>query len=350
MMDTHGLYASTGIDTHLRRHNVKAPFLALFLALTAAATPLTASAAEQVDLVLNWTPTADHAPIYYAKQQGWYEDAGIQLKIEAGRGSSTTAQRVGAGAAALGISDFPTAMQAMGKGAALDAVMIIYANSPQGFYWLKSSGIRDVKDFPGRKIGNPPGDASRQMWPAFASAVGIAPDSVKFVNLSPQAKVAALKAGSVDIISDFYNEHDLKVQEFGDDLAFLPWRDIGINVYGNAVLVNHRYLEQHPELVKTFVGITQKAYAKCVEAFEPCLQALMADVSGLSADTQRNQWARILELMRDDTSTTVALGAFDMDRVQRDYELVNTLVGLDKPFDPLSVVTNDMLSPEYRMP
>jgi len=43
-------------------------------------------AAESVNLTLNWTPTADHSPFYYAKAQGWYEIAGIDLSIETGKG------------------------------------------------------------------------------------------------------------------------------------------------------------------------------------------------------------------------------------------------------------------------
>ena len=189
-----------------------ATFRAVLSASAIAMASMAASANEPMNLMLNWTPTADHAPIYYAKAKGWYSDAGIDLTIEAGRGSALSSQRVGAGAANLGIADLPTAIQAVGKGADLKAIMVIYANSPQGFYWLKSSGITGPKDFAGRKIGNPPGDAARLMWPAFAKKVGIDPGGVNFVNISPPAKVGALKSKSVDIISDFYNEHDLKVR------------------------------------------------------------------------------------------------------------------------------------------
>ena len=61
---------------------------------------------------------------------------------------------------------------ARSKGADDVALMSIYANTGQTFYWLKSTGVKGPKDFAGRKIGNPPGDASRVMWPAFAKAVG----------------------------------------------------------------------------------------------------------------------------------------------------------------------------------
>ena len=299
--------------------------------------------------MLNWTPTADHSPIYYAKAQGWYKKEGIDLDIESGKGSAATAQRVGSGGSALGIADLPTAMQARGKGADLTALMVIYGNSPQGFYWLQSSGITGPKDFGGRKIGNPPGDAARLMWPAFAKKVGLEPTAVNFVNLSPQAKVAALKAKSVDIISDFYNEHDLKVKEFGADLGFASWRSVGLNVYGNSIVVNRAFLDKNKDTVAKFMAVTQRAYDACVKSFDPCLQALMSSVSGLNADNQRDQWERIKMLMRDDTTTKVALGAFDGARVKADYELVGSLIGIDKAFDPALMFTNEFLDKKVRM-
>ena len=51
----------------------------------------------------------------------------------------------------------------------------VYANSPQGLYWLKSSGIKSVKDLAGKKIGNPAGDGARTIWPALAKANGMDP-------------------------------------------------------------------------------------------------------------------------------------------------------------------------------
>jgi NitT/TauT family transport system substrate-binding protein len=322
--------------------------------LAAAATAMMMSggawAAESVTLTLNWTPTADHAPYYYAKAQGWYEEAGIDLTIETGRGSGTTAQRVGVGAVQFGIADMATALVARSKGADLVAVMSVYANTPQGFYWLKSSGIEGPKDFVNHSIGNPPGDASRVMWPAFAAAAGIDPLEVSFVNISPQAKMPSLKSGAVDIISDFYNEHDLKVQEFGDDLGYVSWRDVGLNPYGNSVLVNGAYLAENRGVVADFVRITQKAFATCVEDVTPCLDALLGAVTGLDEPTQRNQWNRIKELMTDDFTTTVALGWFDADRMADDYNLVETYFGLDQPFEVTATYTTEFLDQSLRMP
>ena len=223
---------------------------------------LPCAAAEAVNLILNWTPTADHSPFYYAKAQGWYEKAGIDLTIEVGKGSGVSSLKVGSGGSPFGIADLATMLVAKSKGADVVALMSIYANTGQTFYWLKSYGVNGAKDFPGHKIGNPPGDASRVMWPAFAKAAGIAPDAVSFVNVGPTAKIAALKSHTVDIISDFYNEHDLKVIEFGADLGFVNWKDIGLNPYGNSLIVNGAYLQKNPKLVEEFVKISQKALCR----------------------------------------------------------------------------------------
>ncbi|WP_458792751.1 ABC transporter substrate-binding protein [Yoonia sp. MH D7] len=323
-------------------------YLVLSTVFTTVLSPLAAHA-EDLSMVLNWVPTADHAPYFYARQQGWYEAEGINLDIEAGRGSGAAVQRVAAGIAEIGVADLATVLLARGEGANATAVMTVYANTPQGFYWLKSSGIETPQDFSGHSIGNPPADASRIMWPLFAQTVGIEPDSVKFVNVSPQAKLASLKSGAIDVTSDFYNEHDLKVREFGDDLGFVAWRNIGVNPYGNSIIVNESFLAEHRDTVAKFTAVSQKSFAACVADFQPCLDALMSDVSGLDAENQKDQWSRIKELMRDETTQTVALGAFSPERMAVDYSMVEAYFDLKEPFDIDTVYTNDFLDETIKM-
>lgn len=319
-----------------------------FAAAMTAAMPA-ARAAESVNLILNWTPTADHSPFYYAKAQGWYAKAGIDLNIEVGRGSGVSSLKVGSGGSPFGIADLATTLVAKSKGADVVAVMSIYANTGQTFYWLKSYGVDGPKSFAGHKIGNPPGDAARVMWPAFAKAAGIAPDSVSFVNIGPTAKIASLKSHTVDIISDFYNEHDLKVKEFGSDLGYVNWKDLGLNPYGNSLIVNGAFLKKNPKLSEDFVRITQKAFATCVADADPCIKALLDAASGLDKSNQEHQWERIKFLMADEFTTTKALGWIDGARLQKDYDLVQTYLGMEKPFAVETVFDTSLLDPAIKM-
>ncbi|MCP5368757.1 MAG: ABC transporter substrate-binding protein [Hyphomicrobiales bacterium] len=310
---------------------------------------LPAQAAEKIDFILNWVPGGDHAPYFYALDKGLYADAGLEVSIEPGKGSGMSSQRVGLGKNQVGIADLATALVAKGKGADVVAVMNVYANSPYSIYWLKSSGIATAKDFAGRKLGNPPWDAARVMWPALAKAIGIPVDSVSFVNVSPQAKLSALKSGAIDLTTDFYNGHDLKIRELGDDMGFMAWREVGINPYGNSIIVNGDFLKSHKDAVAAFVKVTQQAFAACVADEKPCIDALMKASSGLKKDVQLDQWKRVEELMTDPFTTTVALGYFDPGRVADDYKLVETYFKLEKPFDATTAYTNEFLDRNIKM-
>ena len=323
------------------------------LVATAAAAALIAGSAQadtRVNFVLNWIAGGDHAPYYYAQQEGWYSDAGIALRIEQGSGSLGAVQRTGLGQTQAGLADMGTALVGKGQGANLVAVMNVYANSPYGMYWLKSSGIDGIEDFPGHAIGNPPADAARAMWPALARAAGIDPDSVRWVNVQANAKLAAVKSGSIDITTSFYNIHHIFERELGDDMGYFAWKEHGINPYGNSIFFNGEWLEANREAAAAFTDVTQRAFHFCVENPEPCVEALVSANTGLQKDNELQNWALVVELMTDETSTTEALGWFDADRMQADYDLVETYFDVQEPFDVTTIYTNEFLDRSIKMP
>ncbi|MGA7428957.1 MAG: ABC transporter substrate-binding protein [Xanthobacteraceae bacterium] len=308
-----------------------------------------AQANESVSFLLNWVAGGDHAPYYYAQKMGWYKDAGIDLTLLQGKGSMVAAQAAGAGANTFGLADMSTILVAIGKGADEVAVMNVYANYPGGFYWLKSAGIKSVKDLTGKKIGNPPGDAARSLWPALAKANGVDPNSVTWVNVGPGAKLAALKSGSVDAVTEFYNEHHTYKSQLGADMGYVAWKDAGVDPYGNSIAVNGAFLKAHHDTVAAFVKVTQKAFAACVADADPCIHALIEANSGLQFDSQLINWREVEQLMSDKTSQSVALGWFDPERMQQTYDLVKTYVGLEKPFDVTTAYTNAFLDKSIKM-
>ena len=309
-----------------------------------------AGAAEKVDFILNWIAGGDHAPYYYAKKTGLYAKAGIDLNIQQGKGSSMSSRRTGAGKNPIGLADLGTALVTMGKGARMVAVMNVYANSPYGMYWLKSSGIKGPKDFAGKKIGNPPWDAARQMWPALAKKVGTDPASVTWVNIQPNAKLAALKARSIDVTTSFYNIHHIFKRVLGKDMGFFAWGKYGINPYGNSIIVNADYLNKNKKTVAAFVSVTQKAFATCVKTPAPCIAALVEANKGLKAANETENWGLVTELMSDKVSRTVALGYFDPDRMASDHKLINTYFKIETKYAIEDRYTNEFLDRSIKMP
>lgn len=308
-----------------------------------------AQAGESPKLLLNWVAGGDHAPYFYAQKLGRYKAAKLNLELLSGRGSSVAAQAVGAGIDQFGLADMTTVLVAIGRGADEVAVMNVYANYPGGFYWLKSSGIKSVRDLIGKKIGNPPGDAARALWPALAEANNVDPNSITWVNISPSAKLAALKSGAVDAVTEFYNFHHLYKRELKGDMGYLAWKDAGLNPYGNSIIVNSAFLKANRAAVADFVRITQKAISDCVADPQPCIEALVEANSGLQPSDQMENWREVEQLMSDKTSQTMALGWFDPKRVESDYALVKTYLGIDRQFDPSSHYTNEFLDQSIKM-
>jgi len=315
--------------------------------VTLAAGP--AAAQQKLDFILNWVPGGDHAPYYYAKKLGWYAKEGIDLNLEPGKGSALATQKVGAGANPIGLADMGGVLVAKGKGADTVGVFNVYANSPQGMYWLKSSGINGIKDFPGKKIGNPAGDGARVMWPALAKANGIDPKSVTWVNIDANSKLSALKSKAIDVTTSFYNIHHVFQKELGADMGFLAWREVGLNPYGNSVIVNAEFLAKNKPVIDKFVKVSQRAFAACVKDPKPCVQALIDANGALSFDNELVNWQLVEVLMSDKYSREIALGIHDDARMKADYELVRDYVGIDKPFDVKTTYTNEFLDRSVKM-
>jgi NitT/TauT family transport system substrate-binding protein len=324
--------------------------LALFAVAAVGLAAAPSYAQTKVDFILNWVPGGDHVPYYYAKKMGWYKDAGIDLNIEPGKGSAVAVQKVGAGANPIGLADMPNALTLRGKGADTIGVFNVYANSPQGLYWLKSSGIKSVKDLAGKKIGNPAGDGARTIWPALAKANGMDPNSVTWVNIDANAKLAALKSKSIDATTSFYNIHHIFQRELGDDMGFVAWKDAGLNTYGNTIIVNGDWLKKNKPVVAAFVKVTQKAFAECVRTPAPCVQALIDANGALQLENEATNWKLVQVLMRDKYSETVALGILDDARMAADYDIVKTYLGLEQPFDVKVAYTNEFLDRSSKMP
>ncbi len=308
-----------------------------------------AFAADKISVSLNWVPAGDHAAMYFAKERGWYKDANLDVDLEAGKGSVGALQKVSAGVSQAGLADMGVALTAKGKGAKIVGVMNIYANTALGTYWLKSSGIAGVKDFAGKKIGVPAGDAQRALWPALAAKFGVDPNSVTWVNVDPNGKLPALKAHAIDVTTNFYNLHHIMSRELGSDMGYLSWAKAGINPYGLTIFVNSDFLQSNKDAVARFVKVTQKAYYECVKSPDPCIKALVDSVSGLKTDSEMVNWKLTMQLMSDEVSRTKGLGYLAPSRMKDDYTLVSKYFGLETPYKVETIYTNQFLDPALKM-
>ena len=161
---------------------------------------LPATAQDKMQLQLNWFHLADHSPIYLAMKKGYYKEENIELTVLRGSGSADSAKKIDLGQADVGISDAPTVLTAISKGANLKMVAVVYDKAGNNVFFKKSANIKTPKDLAGKRI------AVTQVGSSFHYSLGLLADKYGFklseVKVLPLQSLsnaaAALKGETVD--------------------------------------------------------------------------------------------------------------------------------------------------------
>jgi NitT/TauT family transport system substrate-binding protein len=173
--------------------------LAASLVLSVAPLHLRAQSQEKIMVRLDWSPWGMQAPFYLAKEKGWFQEAGLDVTLEDGKGTVNTIQIVGnsnqydAGHVSLG-----SMMIARDKGLPLKALAVYMRASDIGLMVPTSSSITGPKDLKGKKIVFTPGSLEAPFIDAFLAAGGVKRNDIDLTGVDAASKVAVYYAGKAD--------------------------------------------------------------------------------------------------------------------------------------------------------
>jgi len=322
--------------TRLRRI---AAGLAMLLALPAA------MAQEKMQLQLNWFQLADHAPVYLAMKKGYFKEEGIELTVLRGSGSADSAKKIDLGQADVGISDAPTVLTAISKGANLKMVAVVFDKAGNNVFFKKSANIKTPKDLVGKKIAVPPADSHRVLWPAFASLNGIDPNSVTLVNVKPEGKQAIVAAGEVDGSFDLYTSYAIWEKVLGKgEVGNLLWANFGLPIYGHTYFVNNELIKKNPKLIEKFLRATHKGWKDAKADPKAAIDAMVEQVPGLDGPTLLATMPQIVDLCVTERSAKNGLGWIETDLMQKTMDITFATAKPEKPLAVADVFTNQFSS------
>src|SRR5436305_6628549 len=175
----------------MKRRTVLHAITAAALAAGLAA-PACAQGKDKVVLMLNWYVYSEHAPFFLGKERGYFDQEGIDLEIQEGRGSGVTVQAVAAGTATFGYADIPTMIKAASKGAPVTAVGVALQTSPMSVMGFAEKNIRKPEDIKGKTVAVTPGDSMSQIWPLFLKKTNLKEGDFKTVSGDAQTKLNAV--------------------------------------------------------------------------------------------------------------------------------------------------------------
>jgi NitT/TauT family transport system substrate-binding protein len=311
------------------------------LTLVLLALALPAQAQDKFTLQLNWFHLADHSPIYLALKKGYYKEENLDLTVLRGSGSADSAKKIDLKQGDLGISDAPTVLTAISKGANLKMVAVVFDKAGNNVFFKKSANIRSPSDLVGKKIAVPPADSHRVLWPAFAAINKLDPNGVTLVNIKPEGKQAIVAGGEVDASFDLYTSYAIWEKVLGKgQVGHLLWADYGLPIYGHTYFVNTELAQKNPKLIERFLRATHKGWRDAHANPREAIDAMAAAVPGLDVEALFNTTPQIMDLCITERSRKHGIGWIEQELMQRTIDITFAQSKPDRPVKVEEVFTN----------
>lgn len=240
--------------------------------LLAATLATGATAAEtSIKFSLDFKFEGPSAPFVLPLDKGYYKAEGLTVSIDTATGSLEPINRVASGTYDMGFGDINSLIKFRdtNPGTPIKAVFMVYNRPPFSIVGRKSRGISKPKDLEGKKLGAPAADGAYAQWPIFVQANGIDASKVTIENVSFPVREPMLAAGQVDAITGFSFSSFINLKDKGvpvDDIVVLLMADYGVNLYGNAIIVNPKFAAEHPDAVKGFLRAFMKGLKETVKS------------------------------------------------------------------------------------
>jgi NitT/TauT family transport system substrate-binding protein len=238
--------------------------------------PASAQGKDKVVLLLNWYVYSEHAPFFLGKERGYFDQEGIDLDIQEGRGSGVTVQAVAAGTATFGYADVPTMIKAASKGAPVVAVGVALQTSPMSVMGFADKNIRKPDDIKGKTVAVTPGDSMSQIWPLFLKKTNLKDTDFKQVAGDAQTKLNAVINGQADLLLGYVMDQAIKLQDATHKQVYpIRFADYGINMVSSGIIVQKDLLKTKPDLVKRFMRAATRSLEEAAKNPEAAVDAML---------------------------------------------------------------------------
>lgn len=321
---------------------------ALALAFAALLSGGPAFAADKVVFQLDWFPTGEKSPVYVGIQRGFFAAEGVEVALQAGRGSSDAITKIATGTADFGNAGIGALMTAAATGpVGVKAVLSIYSKPPDALFVAKGAGIESFKHIAGKTAAIATFSSSNANWPLMLTLNGLREADVKLLKVDPNALAPMLATGKVDATISWISVAPVSqamLKQAGKELRIIPWSDYGLEGYGSCVFASDKVLKERPEVAVRFL-----------RAFRKSIEFMLADPDGAAQDVKKTApeldaslaaaEARAAgPLIRNEISARDELGGFDVVLLRKTWEWVakGYNLPLDK-VDPENLVDRTVL-------
>lgn len=238
--------------------------------------------AEVVELMLDFFVNPDHAGIYTAIDNGYFEVAGLDVTPRVPSDPSAPIKLVAAGQADLAISYEPEVLLARDRGLPVVAVASIVSEPLTSLISLPDAEIDDPADLRDKTIAT----AGIPYQDAFIGRIlrdaRISEDEVEQVSVGLGLEQAVLSGKADAMLGGFRNIEGVSLEERGLNPRVVPVDELGIPTYDELVLVaNSDDVAADPEPIRLFIAALERGTQNAIDDPEAATKAVLDAGDGL---------------------------------------------------------------------
>jgi putative hydroxymethylpyrimidine transport system substrate-binding protein len=245
------------------------------------------SSTQQLTLMLDWFPNADHAGIYQALAEGDFTKAGLDVHVQVPSDPAAPLKLLATGKVDAAVSYEPEVLLARNQGLALVSVAAIVQQPLTSIVSIGSKHITTPAQLRGKRVGDAGIPYQHAYLTTILAQAGVPANSVKELNVGANL-VPAMLSGRVDAtLGSFWNYEAIQLAMLKKHPNVIHMEQVGVPTYNElVVVVRKNTIVNHPDVVRRFVQALGRGY----EAVRRDPQAAVANLvhanSGLDPKLQ----------------------------------------------------------------
>ena len=311
----------------------------LSAALLGAALFAGAASAEDttIKFKLGWTTQGSDAAFFYAKDNGYFKEEGLNVTIMPSKGTADAIRTVVTGGAEFGFIDIPSLVAAGGAGSVVKIVAANYQKPPYCVFSIDNgANIDGAKKLAGLELGSSSASFMPKIWQAIMEMNGVDSKTMKIVNIDAPARVPMLASRKVQSIDLFLmSEPSIKRAITDGKPVCLFAGDLGLEIYANSIGVHEDFLKKDPEVVKKFVRAALRGWKYTFEHPDEAAQVELQYVKALDPKIIVEE----IEILRRVAITPEVqkngYGSMTLERMKTTVDFINSHI--DVPGEKLTV-------------
>ena len=233
---------------------------------------------KDVTVSLDWTPNTNHTGLYVALQQGYYKDAGLNVKIvQPPEDDAIAACSSGQVQFAVGYQDLLASAFTSDTPMEVTAVAAILQHNTSCIMSKKGAGMDRPKGLEGKQYLTWQSPVELAMMQNIVESDGGDWSKVEQIPDVPTDEAQDVNANPNHAIWVYYGWGGINAEVSNVDVDTFFIKDLNptFDYYSPVLVANNDLIKNDPDTVKAFLAATQKGYEYAVENPDEAAQMLI---------------------------------------------------------------------------